>query len=97
MQEYGGTQVVLPPGPHWAATQVSLLHTSFRPQQLLPQRKLGGHRSFEGMVVVVVVVSVVEVVAIVVDVVLAEPATTATRSSAQFSARPCTVSEVLVL
>jgi hypothetical protein len=49
------------------------------------------------MVVVVVVASVVGVVTMVVDVVLAEPATTAARSSTQFSARPCTVSEVLVL
>jgi hypothetical protein len=46
---------------------------------------------------VVVVVSVVEVVAIVVDVVLAGPATTATRSATQFSASPCTVSELVVL
>src|SRR5262245_48596474 len=52
----------------------------------------GGWHPPVGMVVVVV--SVVEVVAIVVDVVLAGPAT---RSATQFSASPCTVSEVLVL
>src|SRR4029453_5302504 len=101
MQVAGIWQIASPLPPHPGGSAqggfppASSRHTWRRPQQLLPQRKCRGHRSFPipNMIVVVVVVSVVEVVAIVV-VVLAGPATS---SATQFSARPCTVSEVLVL
>src|SRR6185369_11524256 len=49
------------------------------------------------IVVLVVVDVVVDVGPVVVDVVPADPATTATRPSAQVSTRPCTASEGLVL
>ena len=73
--------------PH-GALQTPRTHVAGRTQA-------GLHGPPVGMVVVVVIV--VEVVAIMVDVVLAGLATTATRSATQFSASPCTVSELVVL
>jgi hypothetical protein len=85
--------------PHAGSpTQIPFAQVSLVVQRLPSSHAVpSGLLAHGGMVVVVVVASVVGVVTMVVDVVLAEPATTAARSSTQFSARPCTVSEVLVL